>query len=107
MGATPAPWSVGNLKVTSDNWAGGVQFDDVESEAEITTLVKKMRATTPAPAPAITQQTAEQAYELVLTRAGATLPKRDPVDIRIIDIVRTGKPTYKNGIIDTPSDVGG
>ena len=37
----------------------------------------------------------------------ATLPKRDPVDTRIINIVRTGKPTYKNGIIDIPSDVGG
>jgi pectate lyase len=35
------------------------------------------------------------------------LPKRDTVDERIVKIVRTGKPTYKNGIIDVPSDVGG
>jgi len=98
---------VGNPKVTSDNWDGGVQFDDVETEAEIRALIKKVRATTPAPAPHITQQSAEQAYELVLAQAGATLPKRDPVDERIINIVRTGKPTYKNGIIDIPSDVGG
>lgn len=98
---------VDNPKVTSDNWDGGVQFDDVKTEAEIKALIKKVRATTPAPAPHITQQSAEQAYELVLAQAGATLPKRDPVDERIINIVRTGKPTYKNGIIDIPSDVGG
>ena len=97
----------GNPKVTTDNWAGGVQFDDVETEAEIKILITRVRGTTAAPAPPITQQSAEQAYELVLAGAGATLPKRDPVDARIVNIVRTGKPTYKNGIIDIPSDVGG
>jgi pectate lyase len=98
---------VGNPKVTADNWDGGVQFDDVESKAQIKGLIAKVRAVAPAPAAAITQQTAEQAYELVLAEAGATLPRRDPVDRRIINIVRTGKPTYGNGIIDIPSDVGG
>ena len=44
---------------------------------------------------------------MVLGQAGATLPKRDPVDVRIIESVRTGKPTTGNGIIDTPADVGG
>jgi len=97
----------GNPRVTSDNWAGGVQFDDVEAEEEIRALMKKVRATAPAPAPHVTQQSAKKAYALVLAQAGATLPKRDPVDKRIIKIVRTGKPTYKNGIIDIPSDVGG
>jgi hypothetical protein len=98
---------VGNPKVTSDNWAGGVQFDDVETEAEIKALIKKVCATSPFPAPDITQQSAERAYELILAGAGATLPKRDPVDTRIINIVRTDTPTYRNGIIDIPSDVGG
>jgi len=98
---------VGNPKVTADNWDGGVQFDDVETEAEIETLIQKVRAVAPAPAPPITQQTAERAYGLVLSWAGADLPKRDPVDRRIINIVHTGKPTYGNGIIDIPSDVGG
>ena len=98
---------VGNPKVSADNWDGGVQFDDAPTQAEIKALKKKVRATTPAPAPSITQQSAEQAYELVLARAGAILPKRDPVDRRIIHIVRTGKPNFKNGIIDIPSDVGG
>jgi len=98
---------VGNSEVTADNWAGGVQFDDVRSEAQLKALIEKVRATGPIPAVPITQQGAEQAYELVLAEAGASLPKRDPVDTRIINIVRTGKPTYKNGIIDIPSDVGG
>ncbi|MGB2863204.1 MAG: hypothetical protein WBC05_07740 [Sedimentisphaerales bacterium] len=97
----------GNPRVTLNNWAGGVQFDDVEAEEEIRALTRRVRAATPAPAPRIIQQSAEQAYELVLAQAGATLPKRDSVDNRVIEIVRTGKPTYKNGIIDIPSDVGG
>jgi hypothetical protein len=97
----------GNPKVTADNWAGGVQFDDVETQDQIDALIARVRGKTAAPTPLVTQQSAEEAYELVLARAGATLPKRDPVDNRIIKIVRTGKPTYKNGIIDIPSDVGG
>ena len=109
----PGKWYVGgnfaagHPKVTADNWAGGVQFDDAKSEEERRALVGKVRATEPAPAPPITQQSAEEAYELVLADAGATLPKRDPVDARIIESVRTGKPTFGNGIIDTPADVGG
>jgi len=64
-------------------------------------------------------ETAEQAYERVLAGAGATLPKRDIVDQRIVEQVRngTGKiinsqievgawPEYKNGPApkDTDSD---
>jgi pectate lyase len=98
---------LGYPRVTADNWDGGVQFDDNPTQEKIKTLIKKVRATAPTPAPPIIQQSAEQAYELVLARSGATLPKRDPVDKRIIDIVRTCKPTFKNGIIDIPSDVGG
>ena len=98
---------VGYPRVTADNWDGGVQFDNAPTQAEIKALITKVRASAPAPASPIIQQSAEQAYELVLARAGATLPKRDPVDKRIISIVRTGKPTFKNGIIDIPSDVGG
>jgi len=99
----------GYPRVTAGNWDGGVQFDkeDAKTETEIKALIKKVRATTPIPAPPITQQSAEQAYELVLAQAGATLPKRDPVDTRIINMVRTGKPNYKDGIVDIPSDVGG
>ncbi len=66
---------------------------------------------------------ATAAYHLVLDGAGATLPKRDAVDERIVREVRSGKPTFagssytKNhrlrgkdavhGIIDTQITVGG
>ena len=98
---------VGNPKVTADNWAGGVQFDDVESDDQARALIEKVRAISPIPSAPVTQQSAEQAYELVLAHAGATLPKRDPVDARIIESVRTGRPAFGNGIIDIPADVGG
>jgi len=98
---------VGSPGVTADNWAGGVQFDDVDSENQVKALIEKVRSRTPIPSVPITQQSAEEAYELVLAEAGATLPKRDAVDARIIESVRTGQPLFGNGIIDMPSDVCG
>lgn len=70
----------------------------------------------------INQQTAEEAYKSVLNFAGASLPKRDAVDARIIEEARTGEATYEGiyktkkrvadqsvitGIIDSQKDVGG
>jgi pectate lyase len=58
------------------------------------------------------EQTAEEAYETVLAKAGCSL-SRDAVDLRIIKEVREGSFTYPgsngstNGLIDTQSDVGG
>ena len=58
------------------------------------------------------EQTAEQAYETVLTKAGCSL-HRDVIDTRIVGEVREGKYTYNGsngstkGLIDSPSDVGG
>jgi pectate lyase len=101
---------VGNEKVTADNWAGGVQYaPEVTVKGEVVPMgtEKDVRAYKPFPAAPVTQQKAEEAYELVLAYAGATRPRRDPVDLRIIESVRTGKPTFKTGILDTPADVGG
>jgi pectate lyase len=54
-------------------------------------------------APPITEQTAAAALEEVLAGAGATLPKRDAVDRRVVTDVRN-----KTGsIIDAPREVGG
>lgn len=57
----------------------------------------------PLPAPPVVTVSAEQAYEDVLNFAGATVPKRDPVDARIVAEVRnrTGR------VPDHPDDVGG
>jgi pectate lyase len=102
----------GYPKVTADNWDGGVQLVESKNEkpaAEVAALVAKGRSAKPFPAPPITQQTAAEAYQLVLAGAGATLPHRDPVDTRIINEVRTGKPTYTagKGIITDIEQVGG
>jgi pectate lyase len=101
---------VDNPQVSADNWAGGVQYaHDVTIKGELvrSPTEAEARATAPFPAPPITQQTAEEAYELILANAGATLPHRDPVDLRVIEMVRTGKVTFKDGIIISPADVGG
>ncbi|WP_442511897.1 pectate lyase family protein [Novipirellula sp. SH528] len=70
----------------------------------------------------INQQTAQEAFKVVLSNAGATLPKRDSVDRRIVEEVRTGTATFEGvydttkkvvdaskvtGIIDSQNDVGG
>jgi pectate lyase len=100
----------GDPQVTADNWAGGVQYGQdqvVKGETVPKATEKEARADTPFPAPPVTQQSAAEAYELVLANAGATLPKRDAVDLRVIEMVRTGRPTFKDGIIVSPADVGG
>lgn len=104
----------GNKDVSADNWNGGVQTK---------ISFEKIKRDEPWPAMPIHQQTALEAYESVLDNAGATLPKRDAVDSRIIAEVRGGYATYKGrsyekehevadpsktcGIIDTQDDVGG
>ena len=37
-------------------------------------------------------------FQYVLNNAGATLPKRDPVDERVVEQVKTGKIKYKEGV---------
>jgi hypothetical protein len=120
-GPLPGRWYVadnfvaGFPEITADNWKGGVQFekgnnsfDPVKSEADLKAFIERKRSSTPISALPIRQQSAQEAYELVLAQAGATLPKRDAVDVRIVEQVRTGTVKFgKNGIIMTPEDVGG
>lgn len=99
----------GSPSVSADNWNGvrGGNFIKLDK---------------PWDAMEIRQQTAEETYPLVLGSAGATLPKRDSVDTRIIQEVRNGTATYEGiyktmkrvanktkitGIIDSQNDVGG
>ncbi len=104
----------GHAKVTADNWDGGVQTD---------ISADKIKREEPWPSMPVRQQKAEEAYELVLGQAGATLPARDAADRRIIEEVRGGYATFegrsyekehrvadparKCGIIDSQEDVGG
>ncbi|TGE24224.1 polysaccharide lyase [Hymenobacter aquaticus] len=116
----------GNDKITKDNWAGGVQLEDV---AEPEKVLAGIRLTEPLPMPGVTVVPAPEAYQYVLAHVGATLPRRDAVDARIVEEVRTGKIVYakdaqpaakspyikrrlpadsfKQGIITDPAQVGG
>ena len=85
----------GNERVTKDNWDGGVQ---VEEEANAGKYTDDIRVFKPLPMPVITIMPAKEAYAYVLENAGATLPKRDPVDARIVEQARTGVIKYKEGV---------
>ncbi len=99
----------GSPSVTNNNWSG----------VRGSNYIKLNQAWDAIP---IDQQTAEEAYKSVLNNAGATLPKRDVVDTRIINEARNGTATYEGiyktkkkvadeskitGIIDSQNDVGG
>ena len=63
-----------------------------------------VRSLTPALQPSgITTQSAREVYDLVLDNAGAIAPRRDAVDIRIIQDVRD----KTGGYIDSQDEVGG
>lgn len=87
----------GNEAVTADNWAGGVQFADLEDlkdedfDAYTRRYVDASRAPEPFPMATITILPAQEAYDTVLANAGATLPRRDAVDERVITMVRSGQ----------------
>ena len=85
----------GNEKVTKNNWDGGVQIEDMPDAGKYYELI---RTDKPLPMASITIMPAKEAYEYVLKNAGATLPKRDPVDQRIAEQVRTGKITYLENV---------
>ena len=107
----------GNQWVSENNWLGGVQPQDGSE------YIKGLKLEQPWPTIAIQQQLPEEAYALVLKNAGTTLPKRDAVDLRIINEVKNGAATFegstykkdhkiadlsnKSGIIDSQNDVGG
>jgi hypothetical protein len=84
----------GNDRVTADNWDGGVQVESVGDPADV---LAKLKSDTPYPGSYLEIEPAAEAYETVLESAGATRPKRDAVDERVIEMVRTGKVTAKPG----------
>jgi hypothetical protein len=89
---------VGNAKVTKDNWDGGVQLENKKGDEMTLDSAENyfpyMKVDEPFPHAPVTILSATDAYNYVLKNVGATLPKRDPVDKRVIEQVRTGKITY-------------
>ncbi len=85
----------GYPEITKNNWNGGVQVEEMSNTGEYTA---DMKWNEPLPMPAFTIIDAAAAKKYVLANAGATLPKRDAVDTRITEQVRTGKIVYKEGV---------
>jgi hypothetical protein len=82
--------------VTKDNWNGGVQVEEENGTGQYAANIKWPK---PLPMPQITLLDANEARKYVLNNAGATLPKRDAVDTRIVEQVRTGKIVVPPGIV--------
>ena len=83
----------GNEEVTADN-SKGIYIS--ESNRPFTTIVDKefeMEGTKPEN---LKTDTPEDAYELVLARAGATLPYRDALDARIVESVKENTGYFAN-----------
>ncbi len=115
----------GYPEITKDNWNGGVQVEERRTTGEHTAAMKWPK---PLPMPKITLLNATDAKAYVLANAGATLPRRDAVDARVVKQVATGKidfipnvplpekefkyrrlpvDSYKKGIITEIAQVGG
>ncbi|MCC9137247.1 polysaccharide lyase family 1 protein [Pontibacter silvestris] len=89
----------GFANISDDNWDGGIQCEHPDS----------VKAEHPFSVVAIKDHEPGRAYELVLAQAGASY-KRDAADARVVNEVRSGKPSSGkegNGIIDSQGDVGG
>ena len=63
----------------------GQSLDDL-----VRTYAAASRADVPFPHAPLRVTSAQEAYDEVLANAGATLPRRDPVDERVVAMVRTG-----------------
>ncbi len=118
----------GNAEVTADNWKGGVQAGDQFVTEENEQLWKMVHMEKPFEMAPVTILPTDEAYEFVMKHAGASFPKRDAVDTRVMKQVKTGKifyakdakehqplyvkrrlpaDSYKQGIITDPQQVGG
>lgn len=94
-------WAVGNLifgfpDASQDNWKA-VRFGKKLTPQDEGVI----RVNQAFSSPPLTRQSAEEAYETVLADAGATLPARDAVDLRIVRSVRDGT----GRVIDKETDL--
>ncbi len=123
-------WVDGNImegypEITSNNWKG-IQIEDMDGAGMYLPQITSSRQFN---MPYVNLMEAEKAYQYVLDNAGANLPKRDPVDERIVAQVRNnevdlskytviedlyqfehrrlGEDSYKQGIITDIRQVGG
>jgi hypothetical protein len=90
----------GAPEVTMDNWNGGIQLEDhsIKEKNDHLAYIKQKTPFSHAP---LSVLEAEAAYDFVLGNVGATLPKRDAVDQRIIQQVKTGEIKNEEGLDNT------
>lgn len=84
----------GNQRVTANNWDGGIQIEEMDGAGRYTDSIKSNK---PFPMAKIKTLSAADAYTYVLANVGCSLPARDAVDSRIVQVVKTGKIIYKEG----------
>ena len=102
----PGKWYVagntvaGDAEVTNDNWLG-MKSQSRESADP------RARVATPFEAWPVAQETSDEAFATVLQHAGATLPRRDAIDERVVAMVRSGVVGIRDGIVEDPREVGG
>jgi hypothetical protein len=88
----------------NDNWVGVVLNG--------TAPLSEIRSDAPLFPAYVKTTSAAEAFRDVLADVGATLPRRDPIDRRVLSEVRTGTFSHRGskrglaGIIDTPLDLG-
>lgn len=111
----PGKWYVAgnilhdNAAITQDNWKG-MRIKKTENSIipEGADPSDYARSHTPFEAwPVAPHHTAQEAFDAVLEKAGATLPRRDAVDQRVVEMVRTGKTLTPTGIVKSIDEVGG
>jgi hypothetical protein len=90
-----------NGTYAADDWAWVVWSTDKGGWTTAQKTAYKM--TVPFAAGTIATDTALMAYQRVLNHAGASLPKRDPIDVRVVNHVVT----TTGAIIDSQNQVGG
>lgn len=93
-------WTNGHSGTSSKD----INYSDINENTDAQKVHFKYQTDYP-----VTTQTAEEAYEDVLAKAGASV-SRDSLDARVVEDVRLGRGECgknKNGIIDTPSEAGG
>jgi PelA/Pel-15E family pectate lyase len=94
--------------ISRNNWAGGIDYAEDGEATEQTLRVNDPYVVAP-----VRTQSATKAYKLVLKSVGCSL-KRDAVDTRVIEEIRTGTAQYGEtyggggkGLIDSQTAVGG
>ena len=80
--------------ITKNNWAGGIQTADKDGDLAEDELAI-MHSKEPFVMPHMTILPSNQTFDYVLNNVGATIPKRDIVDQRVVDEVRTGNVYYE------------